>query len=143
VSHQQTLEAIYAKIPALACQRKCQECCGPISMTVLEYVRIFDKPPAPRIFFQGYPTIVNPVTGDCLKLGRDGSCLVYPRRPAICRLFGVVRAMACPFGCEPERWLSDNEANAILTAVEELSRAQAGPPEPKEPQDLNPGGVPC
>jgi len=118
------LEAIYSRIPSVPCKRLCSECCGPISMEVIEYAYIFGKQPAPREFemFGRTPMVINPVTGDCPKLSRDGACMVYDRRPAICRLWGAVKAMACPFGCEPERWLSDNEANAILRQVESLDK---------------------
>jgi hypothetical protein len=42
---------------------------------------------------------------------------------AICRLWGVVPAMACPFGCQPDRWLSDREACLLLAEM----RAIGGP----------------
>jgi len=32
----QALQALYARLPKLECQRKCQECCGPVTMTRLE-----------------------------------------------------------------------------------------------------------
>jgi hypothetical protein len=42
----------------------------------------------------------------------------------ICRLYGVMDdpRMRCPFGCEPERWLSEQEAYVWLARVEEVSR---------------------
>lgn len=116
-----TLEQIYARIPKVACQQKCQECCGPISMSHLEFEKIFSRAPLPSEFFVSAPTVVDPITGNCPKLGRDGSCKVYEQRPAICRLWGVVREMACPFGCTPKRWLSNREAHQILGLVEEVS----------------------
>lgn len=120
------LDSIYAQIPSVPCQRMCQECCGPISMEVIEYVQMFGKRPVPAEMelFGRCPTIINPVTGDCPKLGRNGDCRVYDKRPAICRLWGVVKAMACPFGCQPTRWLSDKEAHAILQQVQDLSERQ-------------------
>ena len=114
------IDAIYATIPRVPCKRLCHEACGPIPMEHHEYQRIFGRPFSGQLF-EGKPLIVNPVTGGCPKLSRDGLCRVYELRPAICRLFGVVRAMACPFGCEPERWLTDQEAHKILSAVEEIT----------------------
>lgn len=116
-----TLESIYARIPKVACQRKCQEACGPIPCEHLEYVRINGKPFTGELF-EGKPLMMNPVDATCPKLGRDGLCRVYEDRPAICRLFGTVYAMACEHGCIPERWLSDKEAHAILADVERLSK---------------------
>jgi hypothetical protein len=46
-----------------------------------------------------------------------GKCKVYSIRPTICRLWGLVRKMACPWGCVPERWLSDDEARRIILDV--------------------------
>ena len=117
---EQKLELIYARIPKLSCQRLCQECCGPIRMSQVEYIRIFNKPPAPGEYFLGKATAINLVTNSCPKLGRDGSCRVYEIRPLICRLWGVVKAMACPFGCEPERWLSDKESRRLIDEIEAL-----------------------
>jgi len=37
----------------------------------------------------------------------------------ICRLWGLTKSMACPFGCVPERWLTEDEAHALLAKAEE------------------------
>jgi hypothetical protein len=34
------LDALYATLPRLDCQKKCSECCGPVTMTRLEAKRI-------------------------------------------------------------------------------------------------------
>lgn len=124
-----SLESIYARIPSVPCQQLCQECCGPISLEVIEYVRIFGKQPVPSEFelFGRVPVISNPLTGECPKLGRDGNCRVYDKRPAICRLYGAVKAMRCPFGCQPTRWLTDKEAHAILQQVRDLDALERKP----------------
>jgi Fe-S-cluster containining protein len=52
-------------------------------------------------------------------------CTVYEVRPAICRLFGVVRnQLLCPHGYTPESsaLLSDKQAREILRKVEELGK---------------------
>lgn len=36
------LEAIYAELPQLPCQRKCQQCCGPLLIPKIENCRIQD-----------------------------------------------------------------------------------------------------
>jgi Fe-S-cluster containining protein len=56
----------------------------------------------------------------CDKLS-GGRCTVYPDRPLICRLFGVVEQMRCPFGCVPERFLSERAAYALLERAEKLA----------------------
>ena len=104
------IDETLAALPKLNCQRKCQECCGPILMTRLEWKRICNHvghTPAPRA----------DLTCPMLK---DGLCSVYAIRPAICHLWGLVQRMACPHGCQPDRWLSDEEAYLVLNAVEKL-----------------------
>ena len=41
-------------------------------------------------------------------------------RPLICRLYGLVKRMACPWGCQPDRWMTDVEAYELLRKVGEL-----------------------
>jgi len=113
------LSKIYARIPAINCKRKCQECCGPIMMSKAEYAQAFGNARAFEIL-EPYVCAFDPIAGSCPKLLRTGDCGVYENRPAICRLWGVVRKMACPFGCEPERWLSDKEARVILGMVDRI-----------------------
>lgn len=103
------IDAITATLPTLDCQKQCQECCGPIAMSGIEWRRIVQR--------LGYAP-----NGDdsliCPMLCRDsGLCRVYDIRPLICRLWGLVKDMACPFGCEPQRWLTDDEAHDYLRRV--------------------------
>lgn len=104
------LEALYRRIPAVDCRRKCQECCGPILCSSEEWRRIRESGRLIRI-------------GDSLNcpLLVDGACSVYAIRPLICRLWGAVKAMRCPFGCRPKRWLSDLEAGKLMERALELS----------------------
>ena len=102
------LERIYARIPKLACRRKCQESCGPILCHAAEWARMKAATLVP--IDQLAPDLTCPAL-------LNGACSVYSVRPLICRLWGVVRAMACPWGCEPERWLTDAEADALFSEV--------------------------
>ncbi len=102
---------LYARIPRIRCRRKCQASCGPIEAFPAErerFERMTGKP------FPDPLAVLQSKTPECPYLNALGACDVYQNRPAICRLWGVVKAMRCPFGCEPERWLSDAEARAIL-----------------------------
>lgn len=56
----------------------------------------------------------------CPLLNPDGKCSVYADRPAICRIWGVVKEMRCPFGCKPKRWMTKAESFEILSEVETL-----------------------
>lgn len=61
----------------------------------------------------------------CPYLEREtGLCEVYAARPLICRLWGVAATLRCPQGCEPERWLSAAEVEALID--EALARSGGG-----------------
>lgn len=106
------LDAIYARIPKLKCQRKCQECCGPIGCFRGELDRMNAASLVPLVATStNCPALIG------------GSCSVYEVRPLICRLWGVVREMACPHGCEPERWLTDAEVEALFHETHKIAGA--------------------
>ncbi len=114
------LEEIYARIPKIKCQRKCQDNCGPIVMATVEWDRL--KRAGPVAGLGG-----SRGAWQCPLLIED-SCSRYALRPIICRLFGVTRELPCPFGCVPERWLSERESRSLIAAVERLSDGNiAGP----------------
>ena len=113
---QMKLEEIYSRIAALKCKRKCQEACGPILMESVEWKRLKSAGPVPDLRDMNCPLL------------QGSDCSRYGLRPAICRLWGVVKAMRCPHGCKPKRWMTDAEAHGILRQVRELSDGQiAGP----------------
>ncbi len=109
------LRELWATLPKIACQGKCQECCGPIGMTTLEanMMKAIDHRPIGT---------VNRKTGRCPKLnGSTGKCTVYDARPTICRLWGIVDRMPCTFGCKPERMLTEEEQFAFMQRVKEIA----------------------
>jgi hypothetical protein len=103
------LEAIYRRIPRVACRGMCQDSCGPLGMTRLERSRIVKA--------AGCGTGADPATHTCNMLTPDGRCGVYAVRPAVCRLWGATEYLPCPHGCRPERVLSRAEAVRILRDV--------------------------
>jgi Fe-S-cluster containining protein len=103
------LEAIYRKIPDVHCKGLCGAFCGPLVMTRLERSRIAGV--AGRACQAPSPDL------QCNMLTPEGRCSVYDKRPTICRLWGAVRAMACPHGCKPDRWLTLREVIAIVNDV--------------------------
>lgn len=106
------IDALYGTLPNLDCQGKCAESCGPIAMTRIEEGRIIERTGSPPTF---------DATLTCSLL-RDDRCTVYDIRPAICRLWGLVESMPCPWGCVPERYLSDREGHLFLAQVAEATR---------------------
>lgn len=104
------LDELYAELPAIDCQRKCESSCGPIAMSRGEWQRIIKR--------KGFEPRATSI--DCPLLDR-GLCSVYAIRPMICRLWGVIETMPCPWGCKPERYLSTREGYIYLARADLLS----------------------
>lgn len=85
------LQAIYDKLPSIDCQGLCYDSCGPIDLSRREKVKIEKA--------AGHTLGVNGITCNMLV---DGRCSVYELRPMICRAWGVVEGMPCPYGCKPD-----------------------------------------
>ena len=57
----------------------------------------------------------------CEALGPDGRCQAYELRPLICRLWGAVDWLPCPWGCKPDGgWLPNDVALRLLLEATEL-----------------------
>jgi hypothetical protein len=103
---ERAIDALYAKVPEIECKGLCQESCGPILMSRVEWKRITRRVgDAARHLRPGLT---------CPMLAPNGRCRVYSNRPLICRLWGVAEGMPCPWGCVPERYLTDVEAGKLL-----------------------------
>ena len=102
------LDEIYAQVPEIDCQGWCHESCGPLVLTDAERQRITDR--------HGV-TIPDLVRWTCPALTAFGRCQVHADRPLLCRMWGVVESMPCPFGCRPPRVLSDAEGHRLLAEL--------------------------
>lgn len=80
-------------------------------MTTMERQRIV-KAGGPLISFDQSP---------CPALDFIGRCMVYDKRPMICRLWGVVEDMKCHYGCEAERYLTREEGFTFLARAREIA----------------------
>lgn len=126
---QREIEGIYREVPELKCKELCQECCGPIAMTKLEFSRIRERTAEPinarlmPLVFGNGQNLGRAVLFDCVTcpLLKDGRCSIYDIRPLICRIWGAVQAMRCPHGCTPKRWLSPRESFRLLSRARALS----------------------
>lgn len=130
ISAQFQLDDLYARLPVLNCKGKCQASCGPIVMSQVEAERIKAMRPdfitrdmemrLPSGESVGIGAISECLT--CPLLTSDGKCSVYPIRPLICRMWGSVQAMRCPYGCTPRRWVSPRESAKMFRDVERISK---------------------
>lgn len=113
---QRLIDRIYAELPRIECKGLCHEACGPIAMSRLEDRRILHQ--LGRTPDYGFNV---DLTCDLLDpLSRR--CTVYEMRPLICRLFGLINipTMRCPFGCVPDRWLTDEESRELINRVNRI-----------------------
>lgn len=127
------LDALYATLPKMECRRKCQHCCQSFGMNWLEKRRL--QAVAGPLKTRRVPCYTEGLCGErgvligvhevlegpCPLL-KDGACSAYEQRPFICRVWGLTRKTACPYGCEPERWLTDEEVFALARKVQQLSQ---------------------
>lgn len=98
------LEQLYAELSQIQCKGRCAESCGPIAMSPLERQRLKER-----------GIEITPLTPTCPALTQIGLCSVYDVRPMICRLWGLVEQMTCPWGCRPEGgFLDDATARRLL-----------------------------
>jgi len=122
------LNEIYAKVPDAECDR-CGGCCGPIGYTVLEEKNIEKYLEENSITVR--PCIVGRTKGFVYAFNKkrrcpflkDNECIIYPVRPIVCRLFGVIRGgreLPCK-NVVCERKLSPQYAGKLIKQVNRLS----------------------
>ncbi len=109
-------------IPVFHCQEGCGECCGVHYWSTMEWkiITAFLKEHGRKQKF------ARETLDMCPYLDEEKKCTIYEVRPAICRLYGVVREMKCPHR-EPETYLSNDKATSILRACGVLNSKQIYP----------------
>jgi uncharacterized protein len=133
-----SLEAIYAEIPRLDCQQKCQGCCGPLLVPKIEHRRIEQAGKIVTLASLAHVELnsmwkwmgkenlaaMQPDGNmSCqLLMPITGRCTVYAIRPLICRIWGCIERMRCPHGCVPERWLTETEVRRMFEKILKLQR---------------------
>jgi len=80
-------------IPSFACVPGCHDCCGPVTASSEEMLRLPVKSDAEHDAALA--------EWNCVHLGTQG-CEVYDERPLICRLFGTTPSLPCPRGRGPD-----------------------------------------
>lgn len=101
------MDALYGQLPKIDCQGYCHDSCGPIEMSVRERQRIESE--------HG-PITCDHLGPNCSMLDGERRCRAYATRPMICRLWGLMEAMPCHFGCRPEGGLLSNSRAAFFIA---------------------------
>lgn len=121
------IDALLSAIPTFKCKEGCSDCCGPVQLSRLEYMRCIQASgrTAEHVKEQMQKDLQQGIYACPLLDTVTRKCSVYTVRPAICRLFGVVKGeLLCPHGYAPESHslLSDEQAQKILRKVEELGK---------------------
>lgn len=125
------LRELYARVPQIACKGECWDSCGPIEMTPLEE-RILNE-----------RSVVIPPRAEALEVLRatgdftcpalvDRRCSVYDVRPMICRVWGVSESLRCPYGCEAQSVLTDEDAFVLLMEANNAG----GSPDALHPEEI-------
>jgi hypothetical protein len=117
-------DELYAHIPPVPCKGLCHESCGPIGLTPAEQTRL--RKAGVRVPDSAVRLKLGlPIAATCPALTPLKRCAAYEARPMICRLWGAVESMPCPWGCQPEGGLlPDAEGRRLIQAAAELSRQQ-------------------
>ena len=121
------IDELLSALPTFKCKDGCFDCCGPVVMSRLEYMRCVQASgrDAKDIKRQMQNNLKQGIYTCPLFDDKTKQCTVYAVRPAICRLFGVVGGeLVCPHGYGPESstLLSDARSREILAKVEELGK---------------------
>lgn len=117
------LDELYDKIPNVDCKGLCYCACTQVPAAKIEINRT-KKILRKKIFISNeelrkikQKEAEKPCYALCMATLK---CNIYDIRPAICRLYGAVKKLKCPFGCEPDRYLTDKEALDIMTEINTL-----------------------
>jgi hypothetical protein len=110
MDQRRSLEEIYASIPDVGCTGACFECCSFIGLFDREQARFKEKGiRLPQIH-----------EAPCYHLDWKGQCSIYDDRPLVCRLYGVIPDLKCPFGCKV-LWTKE-QGHALMLEVQDVIR---------------------
>ena len=121
------IDELLSGLPTFKCKEGCFDCCGLVVISRLEYTRCIQASgrSAKDVKQQMQNNLKQGIYTCPLLDTETGRCSVYAVRPAICRLFGVVKGeILCPHGYAPENsaLLSNEQSREILRKVEELGK---------------------
>lgn len=120
------LQRVFDRIPDIRCEGHCHGACGPIAISEVEdeAIRVFCDANGVRYaaltggIQEAVARMEEAGCASCPYLDEEKRCMVYPVRPAICRMFGVSESMPCPWGCVREGALTDRQTWKILRRLD-------------------------
>lgn len=108
------LYEIYDTIPELKCVSGCNECCGVIFWFRIEEENIRRYLKEHNIEYRYAKSL-----SDKCPYFEDGRCVIYPVRPVICRLYGVVENLRCKY-VAAKHYLKKKAAHQIIKEIEKM-----------------------
>lgn len=114
------LEEIYSSLPDVSCQGKCQGCCTIIGIAPIEVDYL-------HTHGIGLPIVRHSKKYDhlmCSRLTMGGRCNIHSHKPLICRLWGVTETMPCPYGCQSDRVINQQEQFELMNEVDALKSGE-------------------
>jgi Fe-S-cluster containining protein len=88
-----SIDTLLAGVPQFQCVEGCADCCGPVTMTALEWKRLAVRTGDTKLKEKttaAAKDIMDGGHGSCPMLDKStNKCSVYDIRPAICRVFGA------------------------------------------------------
>jgi len=92
------LNTIYSEVPAFECKPDCSACCGPVQWSLIEEVNIqrYLNQKHMKMRIKKLVSLDDPI---CPYVNAEHKCDIYPVRPLLCRVFGVLNnfRLVCPF----------------------------------------------
>ena len=115
-----TIESLYANLPKIHCKGLCHASCGPIPMSAAEDIKISEL--YPHLDMGTESLLARARNGEfkCSALTKDNRCSIYKDRPLVCRLYGVVKKMACPYGCKPSRFMPEAKSRDLINRMDKI-----------------------
>ena len=107
----QRLADLYAQVPDPGCRGLCHDTCTTIGAGPAELAAI--EAAGGQIRTLEAASDVN-LTAPCPSLTEEGRCGVYEVRPMVCRLWGAVETLPCPYGCRPPGGLLPDRRGRVL-----------------------------
>jgi len=120
----ETILSLYSKIPGFECVPGCSECCGPVPCHEWETNRLGIED-AESVMAAALKALTVKDVKKCPLL-EGGKCSVYENRPLMCRLFGTVEDLKCPYGKAPEKLLTKSQAAEIMAIYTGLFKKTGG-----------------
>lgn len=113
------LNRIYAQIPSFECKH-CQQCSNPIMWCKPEEINIKDYVKKHNISYMAWTDEEFKHHHMKCPYLTDNKCIIYPVRPLVCRLQGVISDLPCPYN--KKTLMTEQQFRNIMKEITDLNR---------------------